>query len=138
MSRRGGTAQPPRSWLQIRREVIRATPAVKSTGRPASEGRPAVGSLLPCGMVDVVLFALPGVALIVWGIVARRRPSSSSSSSALPPAKIDDGRPFQPSTYERRPSIGGARIALGILLALGGGYFGLIWDAFGHWPGMKR
>lgn len=80
------------------------------------------------------MFALPGVVLIVWGaILARRRPASSS---AIPPAKIDDGRPFSPPNYEWRRGIGAALIVIGILLALGGGFIGLLRESFGHghWP----
>jgi hypothetical protein len=84
-------------------------------------------------MGDIVLFALPGVVLIVWGVILRRR--RPATSSALPPAKIDDGRPFRPPHGWRR-GIGAALIAIGILLALGGGFFGLLQETFGHgrWP----
>lgn len=58
----------------------------------------------------VVLFALPGVMLIVWGILARRRPATSS---ALPPTKIEEGQPFQLSTTNvpRQPALRGSRLA---------------------------
>jgi hypothetical protein len=69
----------------------------------------------------------------VWGILARRR---LATSAAIPPAKIEAGRPFEPSTHERPPGTGVARIVFGILLALGGGFLGLLRDAFsgGKWP----
>jgi hypothetical protein len=80
-----------------------------------------------------VLFALPGVMLIVSGIIARRQ---RVIPATLPPAKIEDGRHFEPSTGERPPGTGVARIAFGIFLALGGGFLGLLSDAFSnsHWP----
>jgi len=86
----------------------------------------------------MVLFALPGIMLLIWGIVARRRQDQRPIAPSLPPAKIEDGRAFPFAAYDAPVRAGTARIVLGILLAVGGGFFGLVCDAFRHWPGMSN
>src|SRR3954470_2996319 len=80
-------------------------------------------------VVCTVVFAAPGLGLLLWGIAARRRDVRSAqvpTAPRLPAAKIEDGRPLPSSTGPDLPRshAGALRIALGILLAIVGGVFG--------------
>jgi hypothetical protein len=61
----------------------------------------------------LLLVPVAGIALIVWGIIARLEPAPASP---LPPAKIEDGRPLPPPAGERRGLVGVGRIVLGSLM----------------------
>ena len=77
-----------------------------------------------------VVFALPGLLLILSGVLARRRPHTSPRSRA---AKIENGQllpswPGRETPDEVRP--GSARIAFGIVLAILGGVAGFYLGMF--------